>query len=408
MSQPVERSAVLKALNAVKDPRSGRGLVEAGLVQGLVASGDRAGFMMEVAREDAEAYAPVRDEAERALRAVPGVAQAQVVLTAQAGPAHAHNHNHDHAHGHAPEPPVPPGAVRMRRNSRLSDEAEAQMAPPARPAGALKPPHVAHIIAVASGKGGVGKSTVSVNLACALAMIGRRTGLLDADVYGPSAPRMTGLTEEPGVTAERKLKPLEAWGLKVMSIGLLVDDAAPMIWRGPMASSALNQMLNDVEWATEEEPLDILVVDMPPGTGDIQLTLAQRVALSGAVVVSTPQEVALIDARRAVSMFEKTHVPILGVVENMAYFSDPTTGEPIEIFGRGGAREVASKLGAPFLGEVPIEVALRESCDAGRPLVATNPESPAAKAFLAIAEAVAAQLDQGGALHPPPRIVFED
>ena len=412
MSQTVERSAVLKALNAVKDPRSGRGLVEAGLVQGLVASGDRAGFMMEVAREDAEVYAPVRDEAERALKALPGVAQAQVVLTAQAGPipAHGHGHAHDHSHGHAHahEPPVPPGAVRMRRNSRLSEEAEAQMAPPPRPQAALKPAHVAHVIAVASGKGGVGKSTVSVNLACALAMLGRRTGLLDADVYGPSAPRMTGLTDEPGVTAERKLKPLEAWGLKVMSIGLLVDDAAPMIWRGPMASSALNQMLNDVEWATEEEPLDILVVDMPPGTGDIQLTLAQRVALSGAVVVSTPQEVALIDARRAVSMFEKTHVPILGVVENMAYFSDPSTGEPIEIFGRGGAREVANKLGAPFLGEVPIEVALRESCDAGRPLVATNPESPAAKAFLAIAEAVAAQLDQGAALNPPPRIVFED
>jgi ATP-binding protein involved in chromosome partitioning len=181
-----------------------------------------------------------------------------------------------------------------------------------------------------------------------------------------------------------------------------------MIWRGPMASSALNQMLNDVAWASAEEPLDILVVDMPPGTGDIQLTLAQRVALSGAVVVSTPQEVALIDARRAVAMFEKTHIPILGVVENMAYFTDPSTGAPIEIFGRGGARAVAEKLRAPFLGEVPIEVALREACDAGRPFVTEHPGSPAAQAFLAIAEAVAAQLDQGGDLKPPPRIVFED
>lgn len=401
MSQPIERSAVLKALNAVRDPKSGRGLVEAGLVQGLVAAEGRAGFMLEVSPADAQLYAPVRDEAEAALKALPGVERAQVVLTADT-PAGA-------GATRGAEPPVPPGTVRMRRNTRLSADAQAQAAPPeARPPAGLKPAHVAHVIAVASGKGGVGKSTVAVNLAAALAMLGRRTGLLDADVYGPSVPRMTGLEDEPGVTPERKLKPLEGWGLKVMSIGLLVDEASPMIWRGPMASSALNQMLNDVAWGTEAEPLDILVVDMPPGTGDIQLTLAQRVALSGAVVVSTPQEVALIDARRAVSMFEKTHVPILGVVENMAFFPDPATGRPIEIFGRGGAKAVAETLRAPFLGEIPIEIALRESCDAGRPLVATAPDSAAAKAFLAIAEAVAARLDAGGDLKPPPRIVFED
>ena len=219
---------------------------------------------------------------------------------------------------------------------------------------------------------------------------------------------MTGLETEPGVTPERKLKPLEGWGLKMMSIGLLVDEASPMIWRGPMASSALNQMLNDVAWGSAEDPLDVLVVDMPPGTGDIQLTLAQRVALSGAVIVSTPQEVALIDARRAVSMFEKTHVPILGVVENMAYFPDPTTGRPIEIFGRGGAKATAETLRVPFLGEIPIDVALRQACDDGRPLVATAPDTAAARVFLEIAEKVAARLDQGGALKPPPRIVFED
>ncbi|HEX4095749.1 MAG TPA: Mrp/NBP35 family ATP-binding protein [Caulobacteraceae bacterium] len=400
MSQAVERSAVLVALNAVKDPRSEQGLVEAGLVQGLVARDGRVGFMLEVAPGDVELYEPVREEAEAVLRALPGVERAQVVLTADraAGPG-----------AQSGEPPVPPGTVRMRRNARLSTDAQAQVAPPEqRPPRGLKPAHVSHVIAVASGKGGVGKSTVAVNLAAALAMLGRRTGLLDADVYGPSVPRMTGLEDEPEVTAERKLKPLEGWGLKVMSIGLLVDEASPMIWRGPMASSALNQMLNDVAWASAEEPLDILVVDMPPGTGDIQLTLAQRVALSGAVVVSTPQEVALIDARRAVAMFEKTHIPILGVVENMAYFTDPSTGAPIEIFGRGGARAVAEKLRAPFLGEVPIEVALREACDAGRPFVTEHPGSPAAQAFLAIAEAVAAQLDQGGDLKPPPRIVFED
>ena len=400
MSQPAERSAALEALNAVRDPKSGKGLVEAGLVQGLVAKDGRAGFMLEVERGDAQLYAPVREAAEAALMALPGVERAQVVLTADGAPA---------AGGHAHEPPVPPGTVRMRRNTGISSEAQAQVAPPGhRPPAGLKPAHVGHVIAVASGKGGVGKSTVAVNLAAALAMLGRRTGLLDADVYGPSVPRMTGLDSEPEVTPERKLKPLQGWGLKVMSIGLLVDEASPMIWRGPMASSALNQMLNDVAWGTEAEPLDILVVDMPPGTGDIQLTLAQRVALSGAVIVSTPQEVALIDARRAVAMFEKTHIPILGVVENMAYFTDPSTGAPIEIFGRGGARAVAETLQAPFLGEIPIEVALRQACDAGRPFVVDQPDSPAARAFLAIAQAVAASLDAGGELKPPPRIVFED
>jgi ATP-binding protein involved in chromosome partitioning len=395
----VERSAVLKALNTVRDPKSGRGLVEAGLVQGLVAGDGRAGFMMEVSASDARLYAAVRDEAEAALKALPGVERAQVVLTADRADA-----------GPAPpaEPPIPPGTVRMRRNTRLSSEAQAQLQPAAPAPAGLKPAHVAHVIAVASGKGGVGKSTVAVNLACALAMLGKRTGLLDADIYGPSAPRMTGLTDEPKTTSERKLLPLEGWGLKVMSIGFLVDEASPMIWRGPMASSALNQMLNDVAWASEAEPLDVLVVDMPPGTGDIQLTLAQRVALSGAVVVSTPQEVALIDARRAVAMFEKTHIPILGVVENMAYFADPATGEPIEIFGRGGARATAGSLGAPFLGEVPIEIALRQACDEGRPLVVSSPDSAAAKAFLAIAEQVASALDKGAALKPPPQIIWED
>jgi ATP-binding protein involved in chromosome partitioning len=401
VSQTVERSAVLRALDAIKDPKSGRGLVEAGLVQGLVAAEDRAGFMMEIAPADAGLYEPVREAAEAALKAVPGVRRAQVVLTAESGPSAAPSRPPAHTHAH--EPPVPPGTVRMRRGARVSDDAQAQ---PSRPPPGLKPAHVAHVIAVASGKGGVGKSTVSVNLAVALAMLGKRVGLLDADIYGPSAPRMTGLHDEPQVTPERKLKPLEGWGLKLMSIGLLVDEDAPMIWRGPMASSALNQMLNDVVWGTEAEPLDVLVVDMPPGTGDVQLTLAQRVALSGAVVVSTPQEVALIDARRAVAMFGKTHVPILGVVENMAYFPDPATGRPIEIFGRGGARATAEQLGAAFLGEIPIEIALRQGGDEGRPLVATDPASAAAQAFLAIAAQVAERLEAGD--KPPPRIVIED
>ena len=392
-----DRAQVLTALDKVIDPRSGRGLVAAGLVQALVVGNNRAGFMLEVAQADVERYQFVRDAAEAALRAIPGVERAQVVLTAAMAAGDAR----------PSEPPPAPGATRVRRGATLSPDAVAQ-GTPQRPTGALKPDHVRHVIAVASGKGGVGKSTVAVNLACALAMLGRQVGLLDADVYGPSIPRMTGVDAEPVIGPDKKLQPLEAWGLKIMSIGLLVDEASPMIWRGPIASSALNQMLNDVAWGSEAEPLDILVIDMPPGTGDIQLTLAQRVALSGAVVVSTPQAVALIDVRRGVSMFEKTHVPILGVVENMAYFPDPATGAPIPIFGHGGAKAIAETLGAPFLGEIPIDQALRQSCDDGRPFVMDGAGGVAAQAFLAIAAAVLEGVEREGALKPAPRIVIED
>jgi ATP-binding protein involved in chromosome partitioning len=413
---PPTRAAIIEALNAVADPRSGQGLVRAGLVHGLAFGPGRAGFMMEVRAEDAELYAPVREAAEAALRRVPGVDKAQVVLTASRGaaagspydqavqPRHAHPSREEQGAG---EPPPAAGTVRVRRGAQLSGEAQAQMRPPPPAPAGMKPPHVRHIVAVASGKGGVGKSTVAVNLACALALLGQRVGLLDADVYGPSAPQMTGVDAEPTIGPDKKLLPLRAWGIQLMSIGLLVDASAPMIWRGPMASSALNQMLNDVAWGSEAEPIDVLIVDMPPGTGDIQLTLAQRVSLSGAVVVSTPQDVALLDVRRGVSMFEKTHVPILGVVENMSYFPDPATGEKIPIFGHGGARATAHALGAPFLGEVPIEVALRVSGDTGRPYVVEQPQSASGKAFLAIAEQVAATL-AGSALKEAPRIVFED
>ncbi len=398
-----DRSEVIAALNAVRDPRSGKGLAEAGLVQALVLRPGRAGFMMEVAQADVDLYAAARDAAEAALRALPGVTQAQVVLTASASgapPAAAHE-------DHQEEPVLAPGAVRVRRGARLSTDAQAQMAPRPAPE-ALRPAHVRHVVAVASGKGGVGKSTVAVNLACALARLGCSVGLLDADVYGPSIPRMTGVDQDPEMTADKKLKPLEAWGLKVMSIGLLVDEASPMIWRGPVASSAINQMLNDVAWGEADAPLDVLVIDMPPGTGDIQLTLAQRVALSGAVVVSTPQEVALIDVRRGVAMFEKTRVPILGVIENMAYFPDPTTGAPIPIFGRGGAQATAQALGAPFLGEIPIDMALRQACDDGRPLVMQETAGATGATFLAIAEQVLAAVEAGQGIKPAPQIVFGD
>jgi len=390
-ASPISRASVLAALNEVRDPKSGQGLSDAGLVTALVLRADRAGFMIEIDAADAALYEPVREAAEAVLRKAAGVGQAQVVLTAAADPSRR---------------PPDPGVVRVRRGER--PEPPTQLRPPAgRQPAALKPANVRHVIAVASAKGGVGKSTVALNLAAAMAMLGRRVGLLDADVYGPSIPRMTGLDSEPEMTADRKLKPLQAWGMKVMSIGFLVDEAAPMIWRGPIASSALNQMLNDVAWASEREPLDVLVIDMPPGTGDVQLTLAQRVALSGAVIVSTPQPVALIDVRRGVAMFEKTHVPILGVIENMAFFPDPATGEPIAIFGRGGARAVAEELKTPFLGEIPIEVALREACDDGRPFVVSGVDSPASRALMAAAEAVLDGLEHA-APKPAPQIVFED
>jgi len=389
-----DRAAVLEALNALVDPKSGRGLADAGLVRALVVGPGRAGFMLEIDAADAALYEPVRDEAEAVLRRTAGVERAQVVMTAA-----------NDARPRTVERPGDPKVVRVTRGQR---QPPPQLQPPAaRAPASLKPPHVRHVVAVSSAKGGVGKSTVALNLAAAMAMLGRSVGLLDADVYGPSIPRMTGLDAEPEQTAERKLVPLEAWGMKVMSIGLIVAEDAPMIWRGPIASSALNQMLNDVDWASEAAPLDVLVIDMPPGTGDISLTLAQRVALSGAVIVSTPQEVALADVRRGVAMFEKTHVPVLGVIENMAYFADPATGAPIPIFGHGGAKATAEALKVPFLGEVPIEVALREACDEGRPMVATGADTPATRALMAAAEKVLDELEHA-ALKPPPRIVFED
>lgn len=362
-----DRNAVLTALDRVLDPKSGKGLVAAGLVRGLTIGPGRAGFMLEVPSSETALYGPVHGEAQAALAAVPGVTKAQVVLTAE----------HD-------APPPAEGVTRVRKGARVSEDPKAAAAPSA---DAARPAHVRRVIAVASGKGGVGKSTVSVNLATAFAQLGLRVGVLDADVYGPSAPRMLGVDGEPAFE-NGKLQPLEAWGLKVMSIGFLVDEGAPMIWRGPMASSAVRQMMNDVAWGSEAEPLDVLVVDLPPGTGDIQLTLIQKMKIDGVVIVSTPQEIALIDARRAVSMFQKTGTPILGVIENMAFFTDPATGAPIPIFGSGGAKAEATRLGVPLLAEVPLEIALREACDNGQPVVATTPNSAAAQAFINAAKAL--------------------
>jgi ATP-binding protein involved in chromosome partitioning len=357
-----EKKQILQLLDEVVDPETGKGLAQSGRVQGLVIRPDgKVGFTIEAPTALIDRYGAVRDAAEAAVRAAPGVTGAAVVLTAHT-------------------------------------KREPQRTPPERRAEGL--PGVERIIAVASAKGGVGKSTVAVNLACAFARLGLRTGLLDVDVYGPSGPTMLGTVGTRPGSAGGRGKPIEAWGLKTMSIGNLVDPEQPMVWRGPMATNAFREMLDGFEWA----PLDVLVLDLPPGTGDVQLTLVQRLPLDGVVIVSTPQELALADVRRGIVMFEKTHAPILGIVENMAWFETPD-GARLPLFGEGGARRTAAAQGVPLLGEIPIDVRLRESCDAGRPLVASEPDHPVAQRFLGIAEAALANIASGA--KPPPIIRFD-
>ncbi|MBI1199404.1 MAG: P-loop NTPase [Phenylobacterium sp.] len=380
MSEPAgpDRTAILQALDGVVDPRSGKGLTSAGMVRGLVLRDGRAAFMLEVAPADADLYRPVRDQAEAVLADMPGVEMAQVVLTTEIQAP-------TPSPGFQVSPRRPlPGETPPARRARIAEDPQARLHPMVE---AVKPAHVTKVIAVASGKGGVGKSTVSVNLAAALARMGKRVGLLDADIYGPSAPTMLGVDGDPTFDADKRLNPMEAWGVKVMSIGFIVEPGTANIWRGPMASSALRSLMNS-NWGTADEPLDVLVIDLPPGTGDIQLTLVQKLVIDGVIIVSTPQEIALIDARRAAAMFDKTGAPILGVVENMAYFVD-SSGAKAPIFGTGGARAEAERLGVPLLAEIPIEVALREACDQGRPLAATDADSAAARAFVELAGKVA-------------------
>ncbi len=345
---PLTTDGLRAALRAVQDPASGRDIVAAGLVDSLAARDGLVHLALRTDRAHAGAMEGVRRAAEALLAKQPGVVNATVVLTA-----------------HRTEPMPPPA--------------------PARPAAAKTAllPEVSRIVAVASGKGGVGKSTTAVNLAVALAQQGHRVGLLDADIYGPSLPRMLGVDRKPE-TRDGMMVPLQAWGLSAMSIGFLIDADQAMIWRGPMVMGALEQMMGQVHWGA----LDILVVDMPPGTGDAQLTMAQKVSLSGAVIVSTPQDIALIDARRGVRMFEKTLVPVLGLVENMSVFSCPNCGHETALFGHGGARREAEALGIPFLGEIPLLLDIRTTSDAGTPICASAPDSPAAQAFAAIARRV--------------------
>ncbi|HEY1614177.1 MAG TPA: Mrp/NBP35 family ATP-binding protein [Rhizomicrobium sp.] len=371
------REDVLEALARVIDSATGESIA-AGLVQGLVVKNGHVGFSIEVPPERGRSAEPLRKQAEAAVAALPGVLSVTAVLTAHQAsarePAPQGGHaGHAHAqHAHGQQPRAPAGL-----------------------------PGVAAIIAVASGKGGVGKSTVAANLALALARLGLKTGLLDADIYGPSLPRLFDIREKPRSRDGKVLDPIEKFGIKTMSIGFLIREEEAMVWRGPMVSSALSQLLGDVAWA----PLDVLVVDMPPGTGDAQLTMAQRVPLKGAVIVSTPQDLALIDARKGLAMFQKTHVPILGIVENMSVFLCPHCGHASHIFGHGGARETAEKMGVPFLGEIPLVPAIRETSDAGTPIMAIAPDSAEAQAFLAIAEQVARALAQP--MRAAPRIVME-
>jgi ATP-binding protein involved in chromosome partitioning len=360
--------ALRDALRAIKDPASGRDIVTAGLVEAIEVRGGLVQATLLTDRAHAAAMEPVRREAEAVLMRQPGVSNATAILTAHKAPT-------------TPARAAPARAAPARAApAPAAGHGHGHAAPGGK---ALLLPDVKAIVAVASGKGGVGKSTVAVNLAVSLARQGHNVGLLDADIYGPSLPRMIGLNRKPEVRGE-KMIPLQAWGLSCMSIGFLVDEETPMIWRGPMVMGALEQMMGQVEWGA----LDILVVDMPPGTGDAQLTMAQRVALTGAVIVSTPQDIALIDARRGVRMFEKTKVPVLGLVENMSFYCCPNCGHRADIFGHGGAKTEAARLGTEFLGEIPLLLDIRIASDAGTPIAASAPDSDAAKAYGVLAARV--------------------
>ncbi len=370
---------ILRALDLVKLPASGQSLSSSGRVADILIDGGKVIFAIGIDATEAAAMEPVRKAAESAVSGLPGVSQVLVGLTADKAPSSA--------------------AAQARQQAQRPAPGAGPGGPTPKAAGV---PGVKQIIAVASGKGGVGKSTTTANLAVALSVLGLKVGVLDADIYGPSVPKIFGITGKPRLVSGRTLAPMEAYGLKIMSIGFLIDEETPMIWRGPMVISAITQMLREVAWGE----LDVLVVDMPPGTGDAQLTMAQQTPLAGAVIVSTPQDLALLDARRGVAMFKKVEVPILGIVENMSYFICPECGTRSDIFAHGGARHEAERLGVPFLGEVPLAMTIRETSDSGRPIVASDPDSAHAKAYLGIARRVMASM-AGGAVRTAPRIVIE-
>ena len=379
----VTEQQVLDALSRVMSPR-GVALPHANVLSEITATDGKVFFSINVDAAEARAWESVRAQAEAAVRAIPGVTAAMIALTAERKPGsatppvpqphrHAPSHSPSHSHGGGVQPAASHRPPQGGQNP-MSKQAEI--------------PGIAAIIAVASGKGGVGKSTTALNLALGLRDQGLRVGLLDADIYGPSVPRLTGIREKPQLNADRKMIPITRFGLSIMSIGFLVEEDTAMIWRGPMVMSAITQMLRDVAWGA----LDVLVVDMPPGTGDAQLTLAQNVPLKGAIIISTPQDLSLIDARRGLAMFKKVNVPVLGIIENMSYFQCPHCGTRSDIFGHGGARHEAEKLGVPFLGEIPLHMSIRATSDAGTPVVDSEPDGPHAAIYRAIAAKVREQL----------------
>ena len=347
------RDAVLAALRDVSDPVSGQDIVAAGLTRALTVEGGTVRFVIEIDPARAETYEAVRVEAEAAVRALDGVHEVSAVLTAHS----------------AKEPPD------------LKPQRQAE------PQGPERIPGVDHIIAVASGKGGVGKSTVTANLACALAAEGRRVGVLDADVYGPSQPRMLGISGRPASPDGKTILPLRNHGVTLMSIGLLTNEDQAVVWRGPMLMGALQQMLGQVQWGA----LDCLLVDLPPGTGDVQMTLAQKAVVDGAIIVSTPQDIALIDARKGVDMFTQLKVPVLGVIENMSTHVCSNCGHEEPVFGHGGAADEAARMGVPLLAEVPLHIDIRTASDGGAPVVVSKPQAPQAQAFRDVARHLVAQ-----------------
>ncbi|TPE50797.1 Mrp/NBP35 family ATP-binding protein [Amaricoccus solimangrovi] len=349
---PVTKDDVLSALGAVPMPGSGKSIVEADVLRAVTVDDGRVSFILEVDPAQGAALEPTRAAAQAAVEALPGVRSVSALLT---------------AHGPAPKAPPPPD-LKIGRH-------------PTPQAGPRAVPGVRRVIAVASGKGGVGKSTVAANLAVALAAEGRAIGLLDADIYGPSQPRMMGVSGRPRSPDGKTILPLHNHGVTIMSIGLMLREGEAVVWRGPMLMGALQQLMGQVAWGE----LDALIVDLPPGTGDVQLTLSQKYELTGAILVSTPQDIALLDARKALDMFDKTKVPVIGLVENMSSYICPNCGHEAHIFGHGGAKAEAARLGLPFLGEVPLDIAIRQAGDSGVPAVAAHPESPEAEAFRAIA-----------------------
>jgi ATP-binding protein involved in chromosome partitioning len=367
----VTQQQVLDCLARVASPQ-GVALIDAKVLSAVTVNDGKVFFSINVDAAEARAWESVRAQAEAAVRAIPGVTVAMIALTAERKPG-AVPPSPPHRHGPGVQPVAahrpPQGAV-----SPMSKQSEI--------------PGIAAVIAVASGKGGVGKSTTALNLALGLRDLGLRVGLLDADIYGPSVPRLTGISEKPRLNADRKMLPIARFGLAIMSIGFLVEEDTAMIWRGPMVMSAITQMLRDVAWGT----LDILVVDMPPGTGDAQLTLAQNVPLKGAIIISTPQDLSLIDARRGLAMFKQVNVPVLGIVENMSYFQCPQCGTRSDIFGHGGARLEAERLNVPFLGEIPLHMSIRATSDSGTPVVESEPDGPHAAIYRAIGAKVRDQL----------------